>query len=171
MQISFRAAEQADIEWLVEAMREFNRVDDYGFDANVARAALQKFINDSSLGGLWVIEGGDKSIGYVVLSFGYSFEFHGRDAFIDELFIEADYRGQGIGRQAIQFIEEQCKSAGVNALHLEVDRTNLAAQALYQKTGFKDHDRFLMTKWMLRKILLSPSTQQTSPCNMRQEIH
>jgi diamine N-acetyltransferase len=150
MQISFRAAKQTDIEWLVGAMREFNRVDDYGFDENVAPVALQKFINDSSLGGLWLIENDDKAIGYVVLSFGYSFEFHGRDAFVDELFIEADYRGQGIGRQTIQFIEEQCKLSGVNALHLEVERTNLAAQALYQKTGFKDHDRFLMTKWIAK---------------------
>jgi ribosomal protein S18 acetylase RimI-like enzyme len=148
MQIGFRAAEETDIEWLVGAMREFNTIDDYGFDAGIARSALQRFLSDSSLGGLWLIESEGKSIGYVVLSFGYSFEFHGRDAFVDELFIEADYRGRGIGRQAIQFIEEQCKSSGVNALHLEVERTNLAAQALYKKTGFQDHDRFLMTKWI-----------------------
>jgi diamine N-acetyltransferase len=148
VKINFRAAKQTDIEWLVGAMREFNTVDDYGFDAHIARSALQTFINDSSLGGLWLIESEEKAIGYVVLCFGYSFEFHGRDAFIDELFLEADYRGQGIGRQAIQFIEEQCKSSGVKALHLEVARTNLAAQTLYKKTGFQDHDRFLMTKWI-----------------------
>jgi len=37
---------------------------------------------------------------------------------------------------------------GVKALHLEVERTNTAAQAFYRKIGFKDHSRYLMTKWL-----------------------
>jgi ribosomal protein S18 acetylase RimI-like enzyme len=150
MQISFRAATLTDIDWLIEAMREFNAIEDYGFNESIARPALEKFIPDSSLGGLWLIEAEGKAVGYVVLTFGYSFEFHGRDAFVDELFIEADYRGRGIGRQAMRFIEERCREFGVKALHLEVDRTNFAGQALYQKSGFKDHDRFLMTRWITK---------------------
>jgi diamine N-acetyltransferase len=150
MQISFRAAALADIDWLVEAMREFNAIDDYGFNESIARPALGKFIADSSLGGLWLIEAEGKAVGYVVLTFGFSFEFHGRDAFVDELFIAEAYRSRGIGRQAMRFIEERCRESGVEALHLEVDRTNLIGQALYQKSGFKDHDRFLMTKWINR---------------------
>jgi len=36
-------------------------------------------------------------VGYAVLAFGFSLEFDGRDAFLDELFIAEPCRGQGIG--------------------------------------------------------------------------
>lgn len=148
MQISFRAAKQTDIEWLLAAMSEFYAIDEYAFNETIARPALETFIDDARLGGLWLIESEGQAIGYVALTYGYSFEFHGRDAFVDELFIAAEHRGRGIGSQAMEFIEEQCRAAGVAALHLEVERANSAGLALYRKSGFKDHDRLLMTKWI-----------------------
>jgi ribosomal protein S18 acetylase RimI-like enzyme len=39
---------------------------------------------------------------------------------------------------------------GVNAIHLEVDPGNDSALELYRRTGFVDHNRFLMTKWLKR---------------------
>lgn len=148
MNILFREATNSDIEWLLQAMREFYAIDGYPFKGEIARPALETFLNDPRLGRLWLIEAEGKAIGYVALTFSYSFEFHGRDAFVDELFIDAAYRGRGIGTQAMRFIEERCREFGVAALHLEVERENLAAQGLYRKFGFKDHDRFLMTRWI-----------------------
>lgn len=148
MEVKFRSANHQDIEWLLAAMREFYAIDDYAFDEKIARRALENFIADEALGKLWLIEGEGKAIGYIALTFGYSFEFHGRDAFIDELYLDANYRGQGIGAAAMQFIEEKCRDYGVNALHLEVERENIAGQKLYRKFGYADHDRYLMTKWI-----------------------
>jgi ribosomal protein S18 acetylase RimI-like enzyme len=34
----------------------------------------------------------------------------------------------------------------VRALHLEVERTNASAEALYRRRGFRDNDRRLLTK-------------------------
>jgi GNAT superfamily N-acetyltransferase len=146
MNIEFRFANHQDIEWLLVAMREFYAIDDYSFDEKMARRALEIFIADDRLGRLWLIESEGKAIGYVALTFSYSFEFHGRDAFVDELFIDASHRGQGIGKTAMRFIDEKCRELGVNALHLEVERENIAAQKLYRRFGFADHDRYLMTK-------------------------
>lgn len=86
--------------------------------------------------------------GYAVLTFGYSLEFHGRDAFVDELYLRNEYRGQGIGKRALEFLTEVCVAEGVSALHLEVERSNTQAQAVYRKFGFEDHDRYLMTRWL-----------------------
>jgi diamine N-acetyltransferase len=129
-------------------MRKFYALNEYPFDDEVVRPALAKFIGNRALGRIWLIECEERAIGYVALTMSYSFEFHGRDAFVDELFLDENYRGQGVGSQALRFVEEKCREFGVNALHLEVERTNLAAQALYKKFGFKDHDRFLLTKWI-----------------------
>jgi ribosomal protein S18 acetylase RimI-like enzyme len=38
-----------------------------------------------------------------------------------------------------------CPALGIHALHLEVERTNVAALRLYRKHGFEEHDRSLMT--------------------------
>jgi ribosomal protein S18 acetylase RimI-like enzyme len=42
--------------------------------------------------------------------------------------------------------EDACLRLGVRALHLETDRTNPRAAALYARHGYVDHGRHLMTK-------------------------
>jgi ribosomal protein S18 acetylase RimI-like enzyme len=59
--------------------------------------------------------------------------------------------GAEFGRQAMEFAEGKAREMGVNVLHLEVDDGNDPALELYLRTGFEDHDRFLMTKWLDRE--------------------
>jgi ribosomal protein S18 acetylase RimI-like enzyme len=75
---------------------------------------------------------------------------HGRDAFIDEIYIRESHRGKGIGAKVIKFVEETCRSLEVQALHLEVERANTRAQAFYRKIGFQGHNRYLLTKWIIK---------------------
>jgi ribosomal protein S18 acetylase RimI-like enzyme len=145
---TFHLAGKAEIGTLVELMRQFNAIDAYPFDAQITRAALERFIDDPALGRLWLIQAGEVAIGYLALTFGYSFEYHGRDAFIDELYLLPSYRGQGIGTRAIQFAIAACRELGVHALHLEVERHNAAARRLYRRAGFQDHARYLLTRWI-----------------------
>ncbi|MEW6495884.1 MAG: GNAT family N-acetyltransferase [Cyanobacteriota bacterium] len=148
MDITFKVADTSDTEILVEFIREFHEIEHLPFDSSTIRRLLASFLNDDSLGRVWLIQASGEAIGYIILTFGYSFEFLGRDAFIDELYIRESHRGQGAGTTALQFVEEVCPSLGVQALHLEVDRINTNAQYLYRKMGFADHDRYLMTKWL-----------------------
>jgi len=143
---TFRVAERADIETLLEFMREYYEFDHLPFDSQVARAALAGFLEDASLGRVWLICYDGEAIGYLVLTLGYSLEYGGRDAFIDEVYICTSHRGRGIGQSALAFAEGVCRSLGVRALHLEVERTNTTAHGVYHKAGFVDHDRYLMTK-------------------------
>jgi ribosomal protein S18 acetylase RimI-like enzyme len=148
MDTNFRIAENSDTETLVEFIREFHELEHLPFDDNSVRTMLAEILNDDSLGRVWLIQERSKPIGYIVLTFCYSLEFQGRDGLIDELYIRESHRGQGIGTSALQFVEGVCPSLGIQALHLEVDRKNTAAQSLYRKVGFEDHDRYLMTKWI-----------------------
>lgn len=146
--IHFRLATTADLDLLVDFMQQFYAIDQYPFDESLARAALQTLIEEPSLGRLWMIHT-DEAIGYIALTFGYSLEFHGRDAVIDELFLTASHRHQGIGTETLRFVTEQCRHLGLHALHLEVEHTNEAGFALYRKMGFEPHDqRYLMTRWI-----------------------
>ncbi len=148
MDATFRLAADASIDLLVRFMRELYEHDHLPFDEAAARQAMEKILQDHSLGRVWLINDGEQAIGYVVLTLGYSLEYHGRDAFIDEIYIRESHRSRGIGKQAIQFVEAVCRELGVQALHLEVERANTKAQAFYHKIGFEDHDRYLLTKWI-----------------------
>src|SRR5712691_10658426 len=143
---AFRVAECADSETLLEFMREYYEFDHLPFDSQVARAALAGFLDDESLGRVWLICYDGEAIGYLILTLGYSLEYGGRDAFIDEVYIRASHRGRGIGQSALTFAEDVCRSLDVRALHLEVERANTNAHKLCRKAGFADHDRYLMTK-------------------------
>ena len=145
---SFRVAEPSDADTLVEMMRDFNAHERIAFDESEVRAVLaQLFANDSyGLTCLMLLHGG--VAGYVVITFGFSVEFRGRDALIDELFVKDEFRGGGLGAAAIRFAERLCRERRGRALHLEVERRNTGAQSVYRRAGFVDHDRYLLTKWL-----------------------
>ncbi len=145
---SFEPAHESDVTEILAMMRAFYAIDAYPFDEAIAQDALDRLIRNPALGGIWLMRADGHLAGYVVLTLGYSLEFHGRDAFVDELFVAPMYRHRGIGTQALRFIEEQCRAFGVHALHLEVERGNAGAQRLYRSLGFRDHDRYLMTQWI-----------------------
>jgi GNAT superfamily N-acetyltransferase len=146
MKTTFTLALPGDIPTLLQFMREYYEFDHLVFNEAVARTALESMVSDASLGRIWVIHHVDEAVGYVVLTLGYSLEYGGRDAFIDEVYIRSDYRGKGIGTAALAFAEEQCHMLGVRALHLEVERANTNAYRVYRKVGFVDHERYMMTK-------------------------
>jgi ribosomal protein S18 acetylase RimI-like enzyme len=148
--LQFREATLQDETALVPMMRALDEHEPYAiqFDESAVRAAFRQFLSLPSFGRAWLFYTGPALVGYIVLTIGFSFEFHGHDAFIDELYIAPEYRRRGFGRQALAFAEERAREMGVNAVHLEVDRGNDAALELYRRSGYRDHARFLMTKWL-----------------------
>jgi ribosomal protein S18 acetylase RimI-like enzyme len=150
MQPTFRVAAGEDADALLAMMRELNEHEGMAFDEPKARAALAALFADERFGVAHLILSGGETAGYLVVTFGFSVEFGGRDAFVDELFIRDEFRGRGIGKAALGRAEEVCRERGIRALHLEVERANERAQTLYRKSGFQDHDRYLLTKWLSR---------------------
>src|SRR5215470_68855 len=105
------------------------------FDAGEVQRALEGFFPHPEYGRAWLVEVAGSVVGYVILTLGYSFEYRGRDGFVDELYIEPEFRRKGLGRQAMEFVEARAREMGVNALHLEVDTKNEAAMELYRRAA------------------------------------
>lgn len=148
METTFRIAEISDTEILMKFIQEFYDFDKYPFNDCTVRTTLAKILNNDGLGRVWLIQHGSEAIGYIILTFGYSLEYQGRDAFIDEFYIKANCRGQGVGISTIKFTESVCPSLGIHGIHLEFERQNTVAQSFYRKVVFKDQERYLMTKWI-----------------------
>jgi GNAT superfamily N-acetyltransferase len=126
-------------------MMEFYAEADYTLNTVRAQAAFQALLADPRLGEVWLIQAAGRDAGYLVLTFGYSMEYGGRDAFIDDLFIRSPYRHAGLGSALVEHAREVCTGAGIRAMHLEVARDNSAAQRVYRRAGFAGTDRQLLT--------------------------
>jgi ribosomal protein S18 acetylase RimI-like enzyme len=150
MDVEFLPASAKDEERLVEMLREFYAHERMEFAEPAARAALRGLLEEASRGSVLVIEVAGECAGYLAITFGWSLEFQGRDAFIDELWVRSRFRARGIGTRAIEVAAELCRAHGVRALHLEVERRNEAAKEIYRRAGFRDLDRQLMTRWLER---------------------
>jgi len=152
MPISFHSASPEDLPALLTMMQELQADDPWSvpFDAAEAGKAVEQLIHDPALGRIWMITSDGEPIGYIVMAFDYSLEYRGRGAWVDEFYIRRLYRGAGIGTKALEFFLSQAKELGVSAVHLEVNHGNLAIE-LYRRLGFEDHQRYLMTKWLMQK--------------------
>jgi GNAT superfamily N-acetyltransferase len=144
----FRLAGESDAGTLLRFMREYYAFDGHGFEEPKAHVALMALLRDPSLGRAWLILDGGGPVGYIVLCFGYSLEWLGRDAFVDEFYLLEEYRRRGWGRITMEFVEEQARAAGIHTLHLEVVRPNTAALQIYRRLGFSEHRSTFLSKWI-----------------------
>ncbi len=129
------------LEPLVAAYHEFEHIQT---SIDKRKSAIQTLLDKPEFGGVWLIKLDAIAIGYIVLCRGFSFEFSGFDAFIDELFISSEFRGRGLGTKVFELIKAEAAKLDINALHLEVARDNHPARKLYAKTGFEARDKYVL---------------------------
>jgi GNAT superfamily N-acetyltransferase len=142
----FRVSDPSDAELLLDFMRDYYAFDGHAYDREEARAALIPLLENPNFGRTWIILDGDSPVGYAVLCFGYSLEWLGRDAFVDELYLIEAYRGRGWGRRTMDFLEGAARELGIRALHLGVVKGNSRALHLYESVGFLRHDSTFLSK-------------------------
>lgn len=97
------------------------------------------------LRGVLVYEG-EALAGYVYLTLCYSAEVGGRCLFIEEIFLNAPFRGRGLGREIMEWMEAEYPD--VRRLRLEVTEVNQSAIRLYEKSGYQylRYDQMVLDK-------------------------
>jgi ribosomal protein S18 acetylase RimI-like enzyme len=141
---TFKPLEITAISTITQMMQDFYAIDNYPMNIEVAKELFHEFISNEHLGKSWLICSGNEIVGYLILTFVFSFEYSGKIAFIDELFIKETARGKGIGKEAIQFIQQEVPKLSLKLLYLEVEPHNENAQKLYLAHDFVIHNRKLM---------------------------
>ncbi len=106
-------------------------------------AGITPLLEGNPYGAAYLIGPARAPIGYIVVCFGWSVEFGGLDAIIDELYIRPGVRGRGIATEALSALPKALSAYGLRAVHLEVDRTNEAAIKLYRRVGFRERDNYM----------------------------
>ncbi len=83
----------------------------------------------------FIIEYENKPVGYGVTAKTYSHESGGTVIWLEELYIEKDYRGKGLGKGFFAFLENYYK--GASRFRLEAEEDNKKALKLYNSLGYK----------------------------------
>ncbi len=87
-----------------------------------------------------------KAIGYVVLTFNFDLEFGGLEGLVTDLFIIEKYRGHGLGKRALDVVDDYCRSREIGTVELQVTAENKEAQAFYRRIGFEQLSRVVMAR-------------------------
>ena len=84
--------------------------------------------------------------GYLYVTQCYSAEVGGRCIFIEEIFVAQAFRGRGVGRAVLDWLEEQYPDA--RRFRLEVTQVNQGAVRLYQRMGYQylRYDQMVLDK-------------------------
>ncbi len=144
--IEFTKAFPADIPLISKMIEKLYISENTAYDETKVNSALLELIEDESYGACWILTSGADRAGYMIIGSAFSVEFGGRTAFIDELYISENCRGKGLGRKALEFAENYAGEKGYTYLRLEVELSNTPAQKIYRANGFKEHERYIMTK-------------------------
>lgn len=152
MDIYLRVAEESDLDQVLAYVRAYHEFEGIAHSVVNAAPAVRPLLGRSALGRVWLICHGSQSIGHIAICFGYSIEFCGRDAFVDEMFILPEHRGKGFGRAALALAKSEAALLGVKALHLEVAHSNKRAQRMYTSAGFAPRERFFIMSVPLESV-------------------
>jgi GNAT superfamily N-acetyltransferase len=143
--VELEVAGTAQLATLLPLVRGYHEFERFTMsDAERVSALAPLLEPGSSLGRIWLVHQAGEVVGYAALTFGYSIEFRGRDAFVDELFLVDKVRGRGIGSAVLGRVKAHAAALGLVALHLEVARDNLQARRLYERWGFEAREQFHM---------------------------
>ena len=142
--ITFQNLQKSQIDSIVSMMQDFYAIDNYPIHVEESKQLFETFIANSNLGKAWLIYKGEEVIGYVILTFIFSFEYKGILAFLDELYFKKEHQGKGFGKQAVQFIQQESSQLNVKMLYLEVEQHNENAQKLYLAHDFEVHNRKIL---------------------------
>jgi GNAT superfamily N-acetyltransferase len=137
-------ATPADLPLLLELVQEFCAVDRHPYDEARLRECLTPLLESDRYGVVWKL--GEPTVGYAVVTWGYSLESGGPEALIDEIYLRE--RGKGLGSVALAAIVDDCRARGFKRMFLETEAHNARVRRFYARAGFEVDD----STWMSRHL-------------------
>ncbi|HMM33160.1 MAG TPA: GNAT family N-acetyltransferase [Thermoanaerobaculia bacterium] len=144
--VTFRGACDDDVPALLPMMRALWEHERIPFDERLVVPPLRELLADPALGRVWLALAGDAVAGYAMGTWGFSTEQGGRFFLLDELFVLPPFRGRGVGRAALAFVEKAARAGGGRAVRIEVAEENDGARRLYREAGYADPRRLFLAK-------------------------
>jgi GNAT superfamily N-acetyltransferase len=132
MEISIRPICNADFEQIVELFREFalfeklpERMTNSVEQMQAEKEFFNGFVAETNTG---------KIVGYATYFFAY-YTWVGKSLYMDDLYVQPQYRSLGLGTQLINKVIDYAKQSGCRKMRWQVSKWNTPAIAFYKKLG------------------------------------
>lgn len=140
MKISLQSPTVASMPRLLELSKFMHDHEALTFDVEHVTSAFSFLIANPEQGDVFLIriDQGDEQeiIGFVVLCYSFSIELGGQIAVIDQIFLQQDWRRQGVGSQILPKIEAHATEKACHAVILEVNIGNSGAREFYEQFDY-----------------------------------
>jgi len=97
---------------------------------------------------LMLIEIDGEPVGFANLMTIFSVWAHGKALILDDLFIREAYRGHGLGKEFMLYLEDYARGNGFRRLQFQSEYSNPGARAFYGKLGYKSADMHFYVKYL-----------------------
>ncbi|MEM1101502.1 MAG: GNAT family N-acetyltransferase [Pseudomonadota bacterium] len=131
-----------DLPILAPLVAAFHHEEGIDTDEAHRQRALSPLLEGSPHGEVFLIGPRRAPAGYALVCYGWSLEYGGLDAYLDEFYLRPAVRGRGIGGDALHALSHYLGEKGAMSLALEVDMRNEAAQRSYARSGFEARERY-----------------------------
>jgi ribosomal protein S18 acetylase RimI-like enzyme len=91
-------------------------------------------------GDVTVLFAGDGPDGFAELRFRPSLYTGALDAYLEELYVVPESRGQGLGRALLEAAMEHARERGAARIDLNTSDADVAARSLYESAGFTNRE-------------------------------
>ncbi|WP_373533166.1 GNAT family N-acetyltransferase [Vampirovibrio sp.] len=141
--LQYRLARPADSEALIELILAMAwESEQIKLNPKTLQAGVMAVFNHPQRGTYWVIEQESQLIGCTLITEEWSDWNNAPYWWIQSLYIQPPFRGQGMFEGLLAVIEQAAKSQGAPELRLYVAQNNQRAIRVYERTGFEaDHYR------------------------------
>lgn len=108
---------------------------------------FEEALNSPELITMMMIEEEKEAIGFANLMIIFSVWAHGKALILDDLFVLEEYRGKGLGRKVLEFIEDHAKENKYKRLQFQSELSNPNAYKFYISLGYKSEDMHFFVRY------------------------
>ncbi len=146
--INILTAKKADIDGMCHLLEQLFSIEkDFSPDRERHKRGLNLLLADKKAV-LFVAKEGDKVVGMCTLQFFISTAEGGKVALLEDLVVDKDWRGRGIGTALLKTAEQYCQKNAVSRITLLADKDNHAALNFYKKHHLQETNLIALKKFI-----------------------
>ncbi|QQS45631.1 MAG: GNAT family N-acetyltransferase [Acidobacteriota bacterium] len=117
-------------------------------DREICSAGVRAVFDDPSRGSYFIAERDGRVIASTLVTYEWSDWRNGVVWWIHSVYVVPGERGSGVFAQLYRHLQSLARESGVRGIRLYVDKTNTAAQRVYEKLGMNG-EHYHLYEWMI----------------------
>jgi len=143
-EIQIQLAEKSDADAIAEFQKNMAwETEEKKLDMSIVLPAVNAVFEDRQKGFYVVAKSGSKAVASLLITYEWSDWRNSQMWYIQSVYVQTDFRRQGIYRRMYDFILDKAKENHVRFVRLYVETENQRAQSVYENLGMKRQRYFM----------------------------